>query len=198
MDIDIFESIEERDIDLEMKIGNRLYEQYVDRYVKEIHRLKNIKDFVRDDRVHNINTKYHIMYKLKVGDNGETFIKSKDGKRAYEFLIEFDTKDPEYGIYYGCRALVIDGNQEEEINKLQKEWINIRKELTEVLNNTFINKDFTHRFRMTNNVNNKTFWPFWIALYDDEDITDVAILALKIIYKVYKNAINKSLNGGGR
>lgn len=195
MDLDEFESVEGRDIELERVLGNRLYEQYVERYKTEMEKLSDVEDFVNDNSFHNVSAKYHIMYKLKCGDNGSTRIISKDGNRAYEFLVEFDTKDPEYGIYYGCRGLILGGNQEEEIIKFQKEWLMIRRELTKILNNTFVNKDFSRRFRMTNNVNNKTFWPFWIALYDDEDVTDVATTALRLMANVYRHAINQNWGG---
>lgn len=45
--------------------------------------------------------------------------------------------------------------------------------------------DFTNRFQPTNNANNKTFWPFWIALGIEEDIIDVATRATCIIAKTY-------------
>lgn len=47
-------------------------------------------------------------------------------------------------------------------------------------------KDFSHRFKMTNNAHNGTYWPFWITLYEDEDIKEVGLRATKIIRSVYE------------
>lgn len=178
-----------------MDYGNdsqSLYDKYVERYKQEIHKMREHRDFKRDDTYHSNKSEDHIKYKYIVNDNGDTELYSSDGNRAYEFLIEFDNKEPSYGIYYGCIGLVKGGDQHEQYAIFAREWEVLKDEITEVLNNTFHYKDFSKRFRMTNNTNDKTYWPFWIMLYDDEDVFDVAALAVKLIHNVYK----RYLRGG--
>ena len=48
-------------------------------------------------------------------------LKSADGHRLYEFLIEYDTDTPAEGIYYGCRGITVDAfNHEEEIEQFRQ------------------------------------------------------------------------------
>ena len=194
MDTNIFldekESISNRDLMLETELLTKLFQEYVEKYVVRMDNMKKDDDFIREDKIHNLNAGHHIMYKLKVGPNGETRLTSSDGHRGYEFLVEFDLQDPEYGIYYGCRGLILDGDQKEEIDTFLNEWNNMKHEVCFVLNSTFLNIDFTDRFQATNNANNKTFWPFWIALGEDEDVLKVAARATKLIANVYKCFLN--------
>ena len=104
-------SIEGRDDALETELMTQLHKEYVNRYIARIEKMDDVEEFVRDDSYHNVKAIHHIMYKLKVGPRGETRLISADGNRGYEFLIEFDKKDPEYGIYYGCRGLILGGDQ---------------------------------------------------------------------------------------
>ena len=69
-------------------------------------------------------------------------------------------------------------------------WNEIINEVLYVLNNTFPEKDYTHRFKPTNNANDNTYWPFWISLYEDEDIIDVAARATIIIRNIYQKYLN--------
>lgn len=190
MNFDIDDSIQNRDIAFEQSEAMFLYKDYLSGYKREIHKMKNHPEFKRDDTYHSIKSKHHIMYKYMVNAEGDTEIYSADGNRAYEFLIELDRDEASYGIYYGCRGLVKGGDQKEQNRIFSKEWDEIKYEITEVLNNTFHDKDFSKRFRMTDNANNKTFWPFWIMLYDDEDVVDVAALAVKLIFNVYKRYLD--------
>lgn len=184
-------SIKERDAELETELMTQFHSEYVNHYITRIERLESVKDFVRDDSYHDIRASHHIMYKLKVGENGETRLTSKDGNRGYEFLVEFDKYDPEYGIYYGCRGLILGGDQKEEIDNFLNEWKDsIMPGLCEALNNTFVTMDFSHRFLMTDNANNKTFWPFWIALGEDEDVVKVAARATSLVAKAYKRFLS--------
>ncbi len=126
----------------------------------------------------------HMAYKLEP-------IESADGHRLYEFLIEYHTKKPSEGIYYGCRGITLDGyNHNEEIEQFCKDWDIVKPELCTILNNTYPNKDFTHRFRLTDNANDQTYWLFWIQLYEDEDIKEVGLYATEIIRKVFKRYID--------
>lgn len=139
-----------------------------------------LKDFRRDDSYNGNPAPHHIIYKL-----GNLFL-SKDGCRAYEFLIEYDIYEPNVGIYYGCKGLTLKGNHNKQIENFNKEWEKIRDKVAEVLTNTFPGKNFTYRFKCTDNANNNTYWPFWITLNEDEDIVGVAVRALRIIKEVYK------------
>ena len=170
----------------EIRLTEELYNKWVDSFIAKIKRLERDDSFVRDDSFHGIHSNCHMMYKLKCDDKENTRILSSDGHRAYEFLVEFDTKTPEYGIYYGCRALILEGNQKEEIDKLTAEWAAIKEEVRSVLNSTFVNINFVpERFQPTNNANDMTYWTFWITLYPEEDIIEVAALAVKLIKEIY-------------
>lgn len=71
----------------------------------------------------------HMAYKLEP-------IKSADSHRLYEFLIEYHTKKPSEGIYYGCRGITLDGyNHNEEIEQFRKDWDIVKPELCTILNN---------------------------------------------------------------
>ncbi|MCQ2309854.1 MAG: hypothetical protein MJZ78_07760 [Bacteroidales bacterium] len=113
-------------------------------------------------------------------------IKSDDGHRMYQFLIEYHTRRPSEGIYYGCRGITLKGHDHsEEIKQFRDDWRNVKAELCTVLNNTFPKKDFSHRFKMTDNANDQTYWLFWISLGEDEDIREVGVRAITIIRNVF-------------
>ena len=192
MNFDIEGSIENRDLEFEQAEAAFLYKDFLEGYKQEIHKMAGHSEFKRDDTYHSIKSEHHIMYKFCVNEDGDTELYSNDGNRAYEFLIELDVEQASYGIYYGCRGLVKGGDQKEQNRIFAEEWEELKYEITEVLNNTFQDKDFSKRFRMTDNANNKTYWPFWIMLYDDESVMDVAALAVKLICNVYR----RYLNGG--
>ena len=189
-------SVVGRDLNKETQLYKKLYKRYVDHFINEMERLESEPDFVRDDSYNGVYATHHIMYKLRCDDSGRTCLLSADGHRAYEFLIEFDVKDAAYGIYYGCRALILDGDQEKEIDVLTSEWNAIREEVRFVLNSTFENINFMpERFQPTNNANNKTYWTFWITLYPEEDILKVGALAVKLIKGVYENFLTTGSPG---
>ena len=180
-------SVENRDMEKEYRLYKKFYTEYVEAYIDEILRLKTDPDFVRDDTYNGIKTDHHIVFKLKCDERGSTRLVSADGNRGYEFLIEFDLNDTAYGIYYGCRGLILGGDQEEEINNFISEWDELSYTVRTVLNNTFENIDFVkERFQPTNNANNRTFWPFWISLYKGEDVLKVAGTATKLIFRAYR------------
>lgn len=137
-------------------------------------------DFHRDDSFLGNKAPNHMMYKLET-------LYSKDGHRAYEFLVEYDIWEPTVGIYYGVKGLILEGDVDKEIAKFDDEWNQIMNEVLYVLNNIFPEKDFTRRFKPTNNANDNTYWPFWISLYEDEDIIEVAARATIVIRNIYKN-----------
>lgn len=188
---EIDESIPDRDWDFEGKQNEILYQNYVDHYIEEIDRMGEDEAFVIDNSFNGVKANHHIMYKCIVNEkSGETLLTTSDGCIGYEFLVEFDKLDPAYGIYYGCRGYIKEGNQKEGIDRIKQFWEMIQNETSVVLNNTFVGKDFSRRFQKTNNVNNKTYWPFWIALGADEDIIEIAARATKIIRNMYKKYIN--------
>ena len=184
--LDTNNSIPNRDLELERALFRTMREAWVKRCIDTLEPLYKETELIRDDTYHGIKSNHHIVFKY-LFKNGSTMLISKDGHRGYEFLIEFDVIRPELGIYYGCRGAVLEGDQEKENHIFFSEWKDkIENELCHVLNNTFIDLDFSNRFRLTDNANNKTFWPFWIVLGDDEDIIEVAARATKLIAKTYK------------
>ena len=108
------------------------------------------------------------------------------GGRWYEFLVEYDIYHPSHGIYFGCKVVTSPtADHIAEIKLAIEDWERIRPITLLRLNNVFPDKDFSHRFRLTDNDEDHTFWPFWIQLYEDEDIVDVGLRALKVIASVY-------------
>lgn len=131
--------------------------------------------------VPNVPLPDHMAYKLEP-------LFSADGHRQYEFLIEYHTKKPSEGIYYGCRGITLKGyNHNEEIEQFRKDWETVKSELCVILNNSFPGKNFNFRFRMTDNANDETYWLFWISLAEDEDIDKVGLRATEIIRKVFES-----------
>lgn len=118
-------------------------------------------------------------------------LKSADGHRLYEFLIEYDIDTPCTGIYYGCRGITIEGyDHAKEIEQFRKEREIVLPEMCQILNNTFPLKDFSHRFKLTDNVNDNTYWLFWITLNEEEDIKKVGITATTILRNVFRRYLN--------
>lgn len=152
-------------------------------YINKMHRLDKEVDFRRDDSFHGIEARRHIIYKLGT-------LTSADGSLGYEFLIEYKITEPTVGIYYGCRGLIYDGDDEVGINRLDTEWSQLKDEVCRVLNNTFPDKDFQLRFKPTDNANDHTYWPFWITLNEDEDIVGVAGRATKLIRNIYRKELD--------
>lgn len=112
---------------------------------------------------------------------------SEEG-RIYEFLIEFDIYNPSQGVYLGCKSVTLSGfSHEIQIECASEDWEKIRPFALQRLNNIFVNKDFTFRFRQPDNAHDGTFWPFWISLYEDEDPRKVGCRVLDIIYDAYND-----------
>ena len=167
-----------------------LIDKYSPRYIKKICTLNDLKYdngsfvFNRDDTYNGIKADRHIMYKLPPLHN-------EDGSIYYEFLIEFDKKDPSLGIYYGCKGLIKKGDNEEKIKEMDEEWEIIKKNVIERLNGLFPEKSFDNRFKDTDNANDNTYWPFWIPLYEDENIKEVAARVTIILRDEYKRFLEK-------
>ena len=121
-------------------------------------------------------------------------IEHPDGGRRYEFLVEYDIWNPSQGIYFGCKSLTLPPHQHpSQIRRAEEDWGRAMPHVLQRLNNVFVDKDFTYRFRETDNDNNGTFWPFLIALYEDEDPREVGVRALEIISGVYRELIEGRL-----
>lgn len=106
--------------------------------------------------------------------------------RWCEFLMEYDIYHPSHGIYFGCKVVTAPHcDHLAEIALAIHDWTQVKPIVLLRLNNVFPDKDFTHRFRLTDNDANHTYWPFWIQLYEDEDIIAVGLRALNIIASVY-------------
>lgn len=162
---------------------------YIAKYTAEASQFyeKKMLQLVDGDReklrtgVPNVPLPDHMAYKLEP-------LFSADGHRQYEFLIEYHTKKPSEGIYYGCRGITLKGyNHNEEIEQFRKDWETVKSELCTILNNSFPGKNFNFRFRMTDNANDETYWLFWISLVEDEDIKEVGRCATEIIRKVFES-----------
>lgn len=130
--------------------------------------------------------KNHLMYKIEPLDH-------PSGKARYEFLVEYDRMEPHVGIYFGCKCITSEGaDHRAMINLYTKEWNELQPHVCTVLNNSFPQKEFRHRFRITNNGQDMTFWPSWIGLYDDEDM-EFALTVLRIMRKAYEQYFNGTL-----
>ena len=165
----------------------KLTKEYSDRLQSKIESVESLKPlstgkplFRRDDSYNGIFAKHHTMYKLEDLHN-------KDNSIVYEFLIELDRNDPCLGIYYGCKGLIKKGDNYEKQKDIFEEWENnIKENVLKRLDNVFPEKKFKYRFKPTDNANDNTFWPFWISLYEDENILEVAVRSTIIIRDEYK------------
>ncbi len=121
---------------------------------------------------------------------------SEDGHRRYDLLIEYDIYHPSHGIYFGCRSTTLPNfNHSEETKYALKEWNAVLPLALRRLNNVFPEKDFSCRLRDTDNDNDRTFWPFWISLHEDESPHAVARTALQILANAYRDYISgKAIN----
>ena len=116
------------------------------------------------------------------------YLEVPGGGRIYEFLIEYDIYNPSQGIYLGCKSVTLPGfSHSNQIAKAEEDWKRVKPYVLQRLNNIFVDKDFTYRFRLTDNEHNRTFWPFWISLYEEEDPKEVGLRVLDIIHRTYRD-----------
>ena len=169
-------------------------------YLDKMKKLTEAEGFVREDIKGDFN---HIIYRYRP-DGAEKPFRSVDG-RDYDFVIEYHRNKPSEGIYYGVKGEVASGDLEEQCGKFCKEWPNIfmkehknrdslsdlQKATTDILNDTFLWKDFLKCFKPTDNFSQKRYWLFWITLNDDEDVISVAALAVKLISKSFEEYLWK-------
>ena len=169
-------------------------------YLNKMKKLTEAKGFVREDIKGDFN---HIIYRYRP-NGAEMPFRSVDG-RNYDFVIEYHRGKPSEGIYYGVKGEVTSGDLEEQCGKFRNEWPNIfmkehknrdslsdlQKATTDILNDTFLWKDFLKCFKPTDNFSQKRYWLFWITLNDDEDVNSVAALAVKLISKSFEEYLWK-------
>lgn len=150
-----------------------------------IHHMERLKEYLPVDK-----TPQQI---LRTGvpryiEHIEEQVYSADGHRRYDLLIEYDIYHPSHGIYFGCRATTLPGfDHASESMEALKEWNAVLPLALRRLNNVFPEKDFSCRLRDTDNANDRTFWPFWISLHEDESPEDVACVALRILAAAYSD-----------
>lgn len=144
-----------------------------------------------DCTLNGVPQKNHLMYKIESLDH-------PSGLARYEFLVEYDRMEPNVGIYLGCKCITLgEADHRAMIDLYMREWNQIRHHICTVLNNSFPTKEFRHRFRVTDNGENRTFWPSWIGLYDDEDM-EFALTVLRIMRNAYRQYFNGTLTECGK
>ena len=179
---------------IEYKKQAEFIHEFTQFYLDKMKQLVAAEGFVREDIKDDF---YHIIYRYRPKDSNKPF-HSIDG-RDYDFVIEYHRGKPSEGIYYGIKGEVTSGDLEEQCEKFRKEWPNIfmkehknrnslsdlQKATTDILNDTFLWKDFLKCFKPTDNFSKRRYWLFWITLNDDEDVNSVAALAVKLISKSF-------------
>ena len=180
--------------DIGYKKQTEFIHEFTQFYLDKMKKLVAAEGFVREDIKDDF---YHIIYRYRPTDSNKPF-HSIDG-RDYDFVIEYHRGKPSEGIYYGVKGEVTSGDLEEQCGKFRKEWPNIfmkehknrnslsdlQKATTDILNDTFLWKDFLKCFKPTDNFSKRRYWLFWITLNDDEDVISVAALAVKLISKSF-------------
>lgn len=152
-----------------------------------VHHIRRLHDFLPEGSDPN---KILISGKPRYIEHCEDRVNSPDGHRRYDLLIEYDIYHPSHGIYFGCRSTTLPGFYHDvETNAALEEWNKVLPLALRRLNNVFPEKDFSSRLRDTDNDNNRTFWPFWISLHEDESPKAVACVALRIIAAAYRDYI---------
>lgn len=152
-----------------------------------IHHMERLKEYLPKDK-----TPLQILQsgQPRYIEHIEEPVNSADGHRRYDLLIEYDIYHPSHGIYFGCRATTLPGfDHAYESMVALKEWNAVLQLALRRLNNVFPEKDFSCRLRDTDNDNDRTFWPFWISLHEDESPHDVACVALRILAAAYRDFI---------
>lgn len=119
----------------------------------------------------------HLMCKLAV-------LRDDVNKLHYEFLIEYNIFETDVEIYFGVKAV---SDSWDTTPEFQQTVINQWKEVKG--QGTY--KRSEHRFKITNNGNNGTFWPFWWRMSMDckEELLD-SIQITKKFYNDYKKFLN--------
>jgi hypothetical protein len=157
-----------------------------------IHKINGLASFSSDrgsfhidNSFHGIPAPNHIIYKL-----GAPLL-CANGAHGYEFVVEYDRFEPNVGIYFGAKALIYDtANAEAQIEFINNEWEQLRPAVMLALSNMYPDCHFNsaQRYKLTDNANNFTYWPFWIVLHEHEPI-EIAGHAVTVIRKLYEQLI---------
>ena len=121
-------------------------------------------------------TATHVMYKLV-----EPQLWLADG-RGYEFVIEYDKDDIEYGIYFGCRGLFPKMEETEALRLFDEEFEELRGYILQDLKNAKMNVD-DDSFEVTNNTSSRSYWPFWLRMSADLTTTINALISIRTNYE---------------
>lgn len=185
--------------DKKYRLGVEYTHEFSQFYIDKMKELFEAKDFYRCDIEDDFS---HIIYRYRPDGKDKPFI--KDGV-MYDFLIEYHRGKPSEGIYYGCKAEIMEGEMESHAEELKNLWPNIfmrdykscnnlQRELTKILNNTFQWKNFFRCYKPTDNIWEKRYWLFWVTLCDDEDINDVAVVATKLMSRAFMRQFKKEIS----
>lgn len=126
----------------------------VERYEKRFDLIPVINDYPKDCSKDN----FHRMCYGTFKNNDDLLC---------EVLIEFDTNQPAYGIYYGCFVDIKYSN----FNQLEMIWeqtvLSIKRDLALYWRSA---QKASNKMLEDDGLDKRGFWPFWIRLEDDEDI----------------------------
>lgn len=160
----------------------------VDKYLRILVPLNDDSRFVLENSVNGIDlSTTHVMYKLVPPQ-----LELVDG-RKYEFLIEFDRDDIEWSIYYGCRGLFPDMDEDEALPLFDEEFEAQRQFILKDLRLIGLDVD-DDSFEITNNTSNRTYWPFWLKMTGSLKSTVAAVIAIRTNYEnylIYKGLITE-------
>lgn len=177
--------------DKRYRLGVEYTHEFSQFYIDKMKELFDAKDFYRCDIDGDFS---HIIYRYRPEGKDKPFVKNGV---MYDFMIEYHRGKPSEGIYYGCKAEIVDGcDLECHARELRDMWPNIfqrgyeecnrlQQELTEILNNTFQWKNYFKCYKPTDNIWEQRYWLFWVTLCDDEDINSVGSVAVKLMQKAF-------------
>lgn len=160
----------------------------VEKCLRILSPLNDDRRFVLENSVNGIDhSTTHVMYKLVPPQ-----LELIDG-RKYEFLIEFDRDDIEWSIYYGCRGLFPDMDEDEALPLFDEEFEAQRQFILKDLRLIGLDVD-DDSFEITNNTSNRTYWPFWLKMTGSLKSTVAAVIAIRTNYEnylIYKGLITE-------
>lgn len=118
----------------------------------------------------------HMMCKLAM-------LRDETASLTYEFLVEYDIFETDVEIYYGVKAVSDDLITTEEFKAhVLEDWEKVRRAKKY--------RKLAGKFKITNNGNYGTFWPFWIRLNINckESLYDTVSI-LKVFYDDYAKVL---------
>lgn len=119
----------------------------------------------------------HLMCKLGI-------LRNEKEQLTYEFLIEYDIFHPDVEIYYGVKAISDSVETTPEFkNKVISDWKKVRAEKKYL--------SLAKKFKLTNNGDNGTFWPFWLRVnMDGKSPLGDAVKHLSMFYEDYRRFLH--------